>query len=286
MDIIFKFMDNFSKHLAPLPRRFPCGLPLDSVGYSFRKQDWVDRRFTSFNFSLILSGGGIFRMDGEEVKVKAPCVITQWPGRHMEYGPCGDYSSWEELYLIYSADMMAELRRRGLATERKVVWHIRRANAVLGQVRTLLDLLQNPETDGMTDRIDRLAENLIVETRLGELRPPVNRDEEIVRKIRQTVRENLETNHDFDRLAKEHGISPATFRRYWARYVHTPPARYVTHLRIRDACRMLAETDAPVAEIANELGFGDPLYFSRKFRHFTGVTASQYRKEHNTELVS
>ena len=286
MDITFNFMDNFFKHLAHYPRRFPSGLSLDSVGYTFRKQDWVDRRFNSFNFSLILSGGGVFRMNGQEQSVTAPCVITQWPGEHMEYGPTGKYSSWEELFLIYPTDLMAELQRRRLAEIRKPVWHIRRPAQVLDQVRSFLDLVQSPETDGMPDRIDRLAETLVVETRLSELRPPVNRDEAVIREIREYVRKNLRGDHDFDRLARRYGLSPSTFRRYWARYVHTSPAKYVTHLRIREACRVLAETDTPVGELANDLGFGDPLYFSRKFRQFVGMTASQYRKEHHTTRVS
>jgi AraC family transcriptional regulator of arabinose operon len=51
-------------------------------------------------------------------------------------------------------------------------------------------------------------------------------------------------------------------------------------LRIREACRMLVETDAAVGEIGNELGFEDPLYFSRKFSSMMGIPATEYRRRY------
>jgi AraC family transcriptional regulator of arabinose operon len=48
-------------------------------------------------------------------------------------------------------------------------------------------------------------------------------------------------------------------------------------LRMREARRLLVETDLTVAEVARKVGFEDPLYFSRCFRHLTGVPPSHYR---------
>ena len=46
----------------------------------------------------------------------------------------------------------------------------------------------------------------------------------------------------------------------------------------REACRLLRTTTLGVSEIAARLGFGDALYFSRRFRQKTGSSPSQYRK--------
>ena len=59
-----------------------------------------------------------------------------------------------------------------------------------------------------------------------------------------------------------------------------PPARYVMNLRMREACRLLVETDKTVAEIADILSFEDPLYFSRRFSKMMGTPASDYRRRH------
>jgi AraC-like DNA-binding protein len=54
--------------------------------------------------------------------------------------------------------------------------------------------------------------------------------------------------------------------------------------RLRQACRALIQTDAPIAEVARTHAFADPLYFSRRFRAFTGESASSYRRRYRASL--
>ena len=56
------------------------------------------------------------------------------------------------------------------------------------------------------------------------------------------------------------------------------PLQYHYDLQMREACRLLRTTTLGVSEIAARLGFGDALYFSRRFRQKTGSSPSQYRK--------
>jgi AraC-like DNA-binding protein len=41
---------------------------------------------------------------------------------------------------------------------------------------------------------------------------------------------------------------------------------------------MLSETDQPVGQIARDLGFTSPAYFTRAFQHQTGKTPSAFRR--------
>ncbi len=280
MEFILDYMDDFFIHLAQHPRRMPTGLPVQSIGGDPHKTRHIHHIFETFNFSFILEGGGTFTFRDQTWEVKAPCVFIQWPGEMMDYGPAGQRTTWSELSLLYSADQLETLQERHLALERKPIWPVRRASLMKEQVRRLEELLKEPEADGAADRIDRVCELLIVESRLGESRPPLGREEAIVRDIRQHVREDFREHIDFDALAHRHHLSPSTFRRYWNRYVHTPPAHYVMHLRMREACRLLVETDGTVAEIAAEVGFDDPLYFSRRFSHAIGMPATAYRRHY------
>jgi AraC-like DNA-binding protein len=278
MEYIVDHMDDFFIHVGHLPRRMPTGLSVQSVGTDPHKTMHIHRVFDTFNFSFILSGGGSFTFRGETWEVEAPCVFIQWPGEMMDYGPCGKWDTWSELSVLYPADLLNELRRRNLALERKPIWPVRRATLMHEQIRHLCELVKQPEADGMVDRIDRVCELMVVESRLGESRPPLGRDEAVIRKIRQHIREHYRERHDFDAVAREYGLSPSTFRRYWNRYVHAPPARYVMSLRIREACRLLVETDDTVAQIADELNFDDPLYFSRCFSGAMRMPATEYRR--------
>ena len=60
--------------------------------------------------------------------------------------------------------------------------------------------------------------------------------------------------------------------------IKVPPGQFVTQLRIRQACRLLVETDKGIGEIARMVGFSDPLYFARRFRREVGEPASTYRQ--------
>jgi len=54
---------------------------------------------------------------------------------------------------------------------------------------------------------------------------------------------------------------------------------YLTDLKIEKAKELLEYTDIPVINIAMELSFNEPNYFTRVFRKIVGVTPSKYREE-------
>jgi len=48
---------------------------------------------------------------------------------------------------------------------------------------------------------------------------------------------------------------------------------------ITEAKKMLKNPEMNISEIAYQLGFSDPLYFSKYFKKEVGVATVQYRKE-------
>ena len=52
--------------------------------------------------------------------------------------------------------------------------------------------------------------------------------------------------------------------------------------QVTEAKRSLVYTGMSINEIAYELGFKDPAYFSRFFSKMTGQQASQFRKEYQS----
>ncbi len=54
---------------------------------------------------------------------------------------------------------------------------------------------------------------------------------------------------------------------------------YHNTARMREACRLLRSTALSVGETAEKTGFSDMLYFSRKFRRFSGSSPTEYRKK-------
>lgn len=55
--------------------------------------------------------------------------------------------------------------------------------------------------------------------------------------------------------------------------------QYHNAARMKRACHLLRSTLMSVGETADSLGFSDMLYFSKKFRAYTGVSPTDYRKQ-------
>jgi len=78
-------------------------------------------------------------------------------------------------------------------------------------------------------------------------------------------------------LAALANISPSHFFALFKRRIGSAPMDYFTRLRMQRACRLLERTTLSVKEIASELGYDDPFYFSRVFKSVNSMAPSDYR---------
>lgn len=279
MDVIIFFMDDFFIHLAPLPRHFPHSMPATTIGYRSQKRERIHQIFDTFNFSFIISGEGEYRTATGVWPVQAPCVITQWPGVHVEYGPT---TIWEELFVIYDKNILPRLKAAGMANPVRPVWYIHDSMPVNNRMIELRECLSHVRDYGCPDRIDRLCESMVLESLISESLPVPDPKEQVIRKMQAYLQDHYREEHDFDRLALDHGMSPSRFRRWWNQLIKVPPAHYLMQFRIEKACRLLAETGLSIGEISSAVGFCDPLYFSRKFHQMSGMTATTYRRKNRS----
>jgi AraC-like DNA-binding protein len=275
MDNPTKDRETRYRDLRAFVRRFPTGLPVRAIGYLPVKRDWVRRTFDRLSFSFILGGEGEYRLNGRTWPVQSPCVFIQYPGTTPEYGP---RESWEELYINFVRELAPAAEARGLFALERPVWPVHDAGAIRRGAVGLLDALSDVDSFGRVDRIDRLAESLIVESLISAASPPLGERDRAVQAVRAHIEGHYMEPLDPDELALERGLSPSDFRRRWAAMIKVPPGQFVTQLRIRQACRLLVETDKGIGEIARMVGFSDPLYFARRFRREVGEPASTYRQ--------
>ena len=110
---------------------------------------------------------------------------------------------------------------------------------------------------------------------------PVADEDRIVEKIQSLLSvEKVYQEPAYNRvnLAREAGVSESIVSRIVnSRFGKTVPQLLNEH-RIADARRLLAETDAPVKVIAEEVGFNSLASFNRVFRELEGTTPGRYRE--------
>jgi len=89
------------------------------------------------------------------------------------------------------------------------------------------------------------------------------------------------TNEDFTlkRLAEQMGLSSGYLSGVFKEQFSEPFQDYLLKRRIDKAKRLLLTTDLRNYEIAEEIGFSDPNYFSLRFKKETGVSPSKYKEK-------
>ncbi|MFG2504722.1 helix-turn-helix domain-containing protein [Streptomyces rubiginosohelvolus] len=88
----------------------------------------------------------------------------------------------------------------------------------------------------------------------------------------------LADRHTVRSLAQVAGVSPSRLSRLFADRLGTGVMAHVEARRMDMACRLLTLSDLPVREVARQVGYEDPLYFSTRFRRALGCPPSAYRR--------
>ena len=77
-------------------------------------------------------------------------------------------------------------------------------------------------------------------------------------------------------------MSVSWFIRNFKEYTQMTPAQYILSLRMANAQTLLESTNYNVTEIADIIGYDNPLYFSRIFKKQSGMSPSEFRKQLRT----
>jgi AraC family transcriptional regulator, arabinose operon regulatory protein len=90
--------------------------------------------------------------------------------------------------------------------------------------------------------------------------------------------DNLATPLRLQDIADACHLSRAHLSALFTRQMGVSPIAFQQEHRIQRAKQLLTLTSEPVRQIAFEVGFNDPLYFSTCFRQHTGATPTQFRE--------
>lgn len=104
------------------------------------------------------------------------------------------------------------------------------------------------------------------------------RSADLVDSIIVYLRDHLHEPFDRKAVAAKLSLSPGYFSVLFKRYTGWTPIEYVTKLRIDRAKQLLIGSDMSIGRIAGEVGYADPLYFTRLFTRLTGVSPREFRK--------
>ena len=252
----------------------PAAHPADHVF------DWEHGRVLDcVQIVLISAGRGeLETRAGGRVEIGPDVAFALLPGEWHRYRP-DPATGWDESWV--------ELR--GPVTEQLG------ATAVLDRARVVREAVVVAGLDEALEAIHRRARNagpgfdpefsalglavLAAWARAGETRPAQSR---LARAITEAERQ-LTARHaeavNIAALARELGVAYSHFRREFKRRTGHSPWHYVLHLRLSRARRLLAASDATLADVAGRVGFSSAFHLSTLFKQTYGISPHHWRKQ-------
>lgn len=93
------------------------------------------------------------------------------------------------------------------------------------------------------------------------------------------LQENFLRPEALHALYGEIHLSPNHFRLLFRRVMGCSPQDYLHRLRLRRARHLVVDSDLPLKQIASQVGFADPLFFSRQYHRFWGLSPRRDRSQ-------
>lgn len=101
----------------------------------------------------------------------------------------------------------------------------------------------------------------------------------LVKRAVAYLQHNYTNSLSLQKIAEVIGVSKNYLVKNFHQEIGISPWEYLNRYRIKEARRLLGVTDLTITEIAAQVGFDDPAYFSRVFKVQTGQSPKEYRSQ-------
>jgi AraC family transcriptional regulator of arabinose operon len=91
---------------------------------------------------------------------------------------------------------------------------------------------------------------------------------------------HYEKNIKINDIANYIGINRSYLANIFKKGMNMSPQEYLVNYRLDKASGLLKTTNLPVSTIASQVGYDDPLTFSKVFKNFYGISPKAYRMQH------
>ncbi len=106
-------------------------------------------------------------------------------------------------------------------------------------------------------------------------------DEKLLEKVNKYTLEKIaDSEFGIEDLSKLIGMSTVYLNKKMSALTGKTTSEYVRSIRLRKAANLLEKSDLTISEVAYEVGYNSPKYFSKYFKEEYGILPSEYRKNY------
>ena len=124
--------------------------------------------------------------------------------------------------------------------------------------------------------IDNLKISLYAQRAAAE---PEAQEERVINGITRYLQAHLAEEVSLSVLSEQFHLNPQYISQLFKSEIGVNFLTYLTNIRMEKAKKLLLSTSLPVAEVAEQAGYGDYRVFTKVFKKSEGVTPSQYRRD-------
>ena len=103
---------------------------------------------------------------------------------------------------------------------------------------------------------------------------------EQVRKVHAFLVSHLDRRYTIEDLSRQFLLNTATLKSTFKAVYGQPIATYMKEARVREAMRLLRETDSSIADIAAAVGYESQGKFTKAFKDVAQALPTEYRRQH------
>lgn len=117
-------------------------------------------------------------------------------------------------------------------------------------------------------------------TLLSEKSPRISKKNMMLR-VTEDMNHTYPMPYDASKYAKMFSVSVSRFNHLFKEVMGISPLKHFVKIRMENACMLIECTELTIAEIAERVGYDDPVYFSQVFKKQIGISPSIYRRAHH-----
>lgn len=145
-------------------------------------------------------------------------------------------------------------------------------------------LLKPVEADKLEEALVKIKLELGKEYKLEEDHALLGQNAgQIVEYATKYMLEHYMDNIDMTVFSQDLGFSSAYLTKVFNKYKGCTPGKFLTDIRINQAKQLLRNSDLPIRQIGEKVGYPDQFHFSKTFRKVTGYSPSTFRNFDTTD---
>ena len=236
-----------------------------------------------YQLLYIAAGKAHFYFDGKEQIITAGHMVLYRPKEPQKYDYYGEDQT--EVYWVHftGSDVKNILRSYGL-TDDKRVFYCGSGLDYQNLFRTMINELQMCK-EKYSEMLEMYLKQVFIMLEryfANAARTEPIRVIEEIDKATKYFNEHYNEDINIEEYTQKNYVSISWFIRAFKQCTGSTPMQYILSKRISNAETLLLDHSYNITEIAQIVGYDNPLYFSRIFKKIKGLSPSEYRKNINT----